>query len=108
MEALIAKAIENRRALIISHSGFTRKVCAHLLGETADGRTVIHAFQYGGKSSKGDITLKNASWRFFYINDIEALAASPTNEWYPLDLAKNEEEYVPPAFVAKVVALAGR
>jgi hypothetical protein len=88
----------------IQYQSLQRSVTPHLLGETRDGRYVLHGFQFDGMTSKGRIIdPAYGVWRWFYLDEIEALAtgAGPS---YPLGLQKSEPEYEAPAFIVSVLA----
>lgn len=90
------------------YQGFPRLYCPHLMGLTADGRVVIHAWQHGGYTSKGEISATNpAGWRFFYLDEVKNLTTFPPDAqgWYPKELAKSEADYVPPKFIIRVYAV---
>ncbi len=105
----ITDAITTGQNLGFPYQGLTRMVTPYLLGETNDGRLVLHGFQFGGESSRGPIeTPEQGGWRFFYLNELSVLNAGP-GQAYPLDLAKAElEVYKAPKFISTVLALRPR
>lgn len=104
----ITRAITNKLPIAVFYKGDTRDICPHLLGETKDGRLVVHGFQFGGGSSKGPVTPETGSWKYFYVDEIEGNGFIVPGEWLPTGLAKTEGDYVPPAFIATVVAMVNR
>lgn len=107
----MSKAVEQKQLLKFEYQGFMREVCPHLLGVSKEGRLVLHAFQHAGSSSTGSVASpEEGNWRFFYLDQIPAHQIvwnlGPGN-WYPPKLAKTEagKEYVPPRFIATVLAL---
>lgn len=105
----LIEQIQNRRSGSMTYSGLNRLYSPHMLGITNKGQLVVHAFQYGGDSSDGAVDPSAGSWKFFYLNKIEALfPLGPMEPWFPADLVKSETPYTAPKFIAKVLALAPR
>jgi hypothetical protein len=106
----LQKAIETKSPVAFFYEKKIREVCAYLLGDTAKG-LVIHAYQYGGESSKGRITNPDqGSWKYFYFDKIEKPVILSDKVWWPIRVLTKgeilEESYTPPKFITKVVALA--
>jgi hypothetical protein len=104
LTSLITSMIEAKLSGCMTYQGHLREFSPYLLGVTKDGRLVLHAFQYGGASSKGPITPQNGAWRFFYLDEIED-PITPGGDWYPKDFQKSEGDYRPPAFIATILAV---
>jgi len=106
----LKRQILEKRAGSFRYQGHPRTYCPHMLGVANDGRVVVHAFQFGGGSSKGPVTAEKGAWRFFYVGpdmgDVSEVARINTvPSWYPESLAKSDQPYQPPKFIAKVIAV---
>jgi hypothetical protein len=101
------KSCKEREPITVIHKGEARKVCVHMVGIGKENKPVIHVFQFGGYSSKGTLTPETGAWRYLYLNEIDQVASIGTYEWYPIQMLKSETEYKPPAFISKVLMLAG-
>ena len=99
----LTEAIRNKTPVSFYYQNTLRKVCPHLLGVTADERLVLHGYQYGGESSKGQVTPESGGWRFFYLDLFEMTTLDPGGAWYPEQLKKAEGPYQPPKFIAQVL-----
>lgn len=102
-------AVEKQIPIRFSYQDHARFVCPFLLGKTAEGKLVLHAFQFAGSSSQGTVASpEQGQWRFFYLDQIHSnVDADETADrpWYPANLAKREDEYTPPKFIREVVAI---
>lgn len=106
--AQLKEMIEGQIPGMLVYQGFSRHFCPYLLGITGDRRVVLHAYQYGGMSSKGEVAPdKGAGWRFFYLDTVDGPIVKMTMpaSWYPADLEKSEADYTPPKFIVAVLAL---
>ena len=97
------EAIKDKSRMGFYYNDTARLVCPHLLGESAKG-LVVMAFQLNDTCDSG-------AWRFFYLDKIQqdgGVFVFPNRKWYPDPLAKSEDQqpYVPPKFITKVLALA--
>lgn len=101
---LIKNAIEQKKSLSLNYQGHFRVINPYLLGETQDKGLVLHAFQHGGTTSKGEVTPETGGWRYFHVNEIQGQVVV-TPDWYPQVLIKSEGEYKPPRFITGVVAI---
>lgn len=115
MDAALVRYIElsisQKLPFSVMYQGHKRFVCPHLLGENAAGRLVLHAFQYAGGSSKGEIeSPEKGEWRFLYLDGFESFPEGAWSEWLPAGLKKSdvEEKYVPPKFIVRVLAICPR
>ena len=104
---LIKHAVASRQSLTFTYKEHTRVVSPHLLGQTADGKFVCHAFQFSGFGSKGQLTPETGAWRYFYLDEIQDFGTSEFLPWYPETLQKSEGEYKPPAFITNVLVIVG-
>jgi hypothetical protein len=104
----IKDAVLEHKPMAFAYGGKFRWVCAHMLGMTKDKGAVMHAYQYAGETSGGTILDPEAGeWKFMYLDKIEGKVAVFSGQpWYPADLQKAENQYKPPKFVARVLALA--
>lgn len=104
----IADSVVGKRRLSFEYQGHARLACGYLLGKTKDDRLVLHAYQYGGAGSKGEVTDPSlGTWRFFYLDEMsdKVTAFDSDNVWYPLEFKKSEADYVPPKFITQVLAI---
>jgi|SRR5271166_5878794 len=101
-------AVKKKFPLVVNYQKLERLICPHLLGKTGAGRYVLHAFQYGGQTSKGEIKdPSQGQWRFFYLDELEFVQIEAyCTAWHPEDLVKSDKEYTPPKFIETVIAMA--
>jgi hypothetical protein len=102
------KAVESGTPLVITYgtANAERRICPHMLGLSKTGMPVLHAFQYGGYSGKGNIlNPMDGEWRFFYLENIISASMLPASCWYPATLNKSEEKYTPPKFITEILAI---
>ncbi len=59
---LLRRALRERLPVSASYDGLARLFCPHVLG-TTDGEARCLAWQFGGESSRGPVTLASAAWR---------------------------------------------
>ncbi len=105
---VLKRFIQGRTPTTFMYQGMIRKACPHLLGITKDNRMVCHGYQFGGGSSKGEVTPETGGWRFFYLDEISEISFGDPAVWYPGDLKKSEVEYKPPAFIIQILVVAPR
>jgi hypothetical protein len=74
---LIRQAMRNRHQIVCVFDGLVRQACPIILGYSADGREVVFAYQFSGKTSAGG---KLPGWRCFSLAKVSALQSS-LGEW---------------------------
>ena len=88
---LLAAALVEHQTVQIRYHGAERAVCAHVLG-WRNRRAKVLAYQVAGATSHGPLPDNPAQrWRSFFVDEIEAVAASDlpweTGDNYCLDFA---------------------
>lgn len=113
----LLNAIRDKKSCSVSYKGKVRIFSPHMLAKThpiegkAEGRLVVQGFQFGGAGSKGDVTPETGGWRYFYLDEMSdaIVVAKEGDKWYPESSeALEKKEYIPPAFIAKVLAFVGQ
>lgn len=107
----VTEAIGTDMNLGIQYGGLSRLCTPWLLGQSADGRHVLHVFQWGGMTRDGAITHPSRGvWRWLYLDKFEGLSSGrgPVHPaLQPLEKA-DDAEWKKPAFIQTVIALRQR
>lgn len=111
----LLRAIRSKESCAVTYQGKRRVFSPHMLakthpkGESTEGRLVVHAYQWGGAGSKGEVTPETGGWRYFYLDEMNDSVAFAGDSWYPVPNEELEKkERMTPAFIETVIAFVGQ
>lgn len=77
---IIRSAIKNKQQVTATYQEHVRELCPHVIG-TKNGREQALFYQFGGTSSKGEITPEQGAWRCLLIADLSNVSVR-NGDWY--------------------------
>lgn len=68
-DAIVCKAIDEMRLLVVDYGGAKRLVQPHVYGDDAHGDRLLSAYQVGGGSASGE----SRGWKSFRMDRVDAI-----------------------------------